>query len=40
MTSSDRSSPLTGLARRGFARLTEADALLDELAGLISVDRE
>ena len=40
MTSSDRSSPLTGLARRGFARLTEADALLDELAGLLSVARE
>ncbi|RKT36937.1 glutamate-ammonia-ligase adenylyltransferase [Microbacterium sp. AG1240] len=40
MTSSDRSSPLTGLARRGFARLTEADALLAELAGLLSADRE
>ncbi|MAP62465.1 MAG: bifunctional glutamine-synthetase adenylyltransferase/deadenyltransferase [Microbacterium sp.] len=34
---SDRSSTLTGLARVGFRRLTEADADLNELADLIGV---
>ncbi|MFG6476648.1 bifunctional [glutamine synthetase] adenylyltransferase/[glutamine synthetase]-adenylyl-L-tyrosine phosphorylase [Microbacterium sp. P06] len=39
MTTGDRSTSLTDLARRGFSRLTEADALLGELAELIGVDR-
>jgi glutamate-ammonia-ligase adenylyltransferase len=40
MTSRDRSSGLTHLARIGFARLSEADALLDELASLVGLGRE
>lgn len=40
MSSGDRSTSLTALARSGFARLGEADALLDELGGLIGAPRE
>jgi glutamate-ammonia-ligase adenylyltransferase len=40
MSTNDRSSSLTGLARRGFSRLGEADALLDELAGFVGIDRD
>ncbi|KRA23382.1 glutamine-synthetase [Microbacterium sp. Root61] len=39
MTARSRSHSLTELARRGFSRLTEADELLTELAGLIGIDR-
>ncbi|GAB3601929.1 bifunctional [glutamine synthetase] adenylyltransferase/[glutamine synthetase]-adenylyl-L-tyrosine phosphorylase [Microbacterium aureliae] len=40
MSASDRSTSLTGLARLGFSSLGEADALLDELAGTLSLDRD
>ncbi|MFG6401476.1 bifunctional [glutamine synthetase] adenylyltransferase/[glutamine synthetase]-adenylyl-L-tyrosine phosphorylase [Microbacterium sp. P04] len=40
MISSDRSTRLTTLARNGFARLAEADALLDELTALIGIPQE
>ncbi len=38
--SSERSSALTGLARRGFGRLAEAEALLVELETALGADRE
>jgi len=40
MTSGDRSTALTALARIGFSRLSEADALLGELTDLVGVSRE
>lgn len=39
MTSGDRSSSLTALARRGFGRLSEADAELTELETLVGIPR-
>ncbi|MDF2993487.1 MAG: glutamine synthetase adenylyltransferase [Microbacterium sp.] len=38
--SGDRSTALTALARIGFSRLSEADALLGELGDLVGVSRE
>ncbi|MBN9173180.1 MAG: bifunctional glutamine-synthetase adenylyltransferase/deadenyltransferase, partial [Microbacterium sp.] len=40
MTTGDRSSALTGLARLGFTRLDDADAALAELASLVDLPRE
>ena len=40
MTASDRSSSLTRLARLGFGRLAEADALLTELSDATGVGRD
>ena len=40
MSSSARSSALTGLARAGFGDLAETDRLLDELADLVQQPRE
>ncbi|MGX5772726.1 bifunctional [glutamine synthetase] adenylyltransferase/[glutamine synthetase]-adenylyl-L-tyrosine phosphorylase [Microbacterium trichothecenolyticum] len=40
MSASDRPGSLTPLARLGFSRLTEAEALLDELAALIDAPRD
>ncbi|MGP3536626.1 bifunctional [glutamine synthetase] adenylyltransferase/[glutamine synthetase]-adenylyl-L-tyrosine phosphorylase [Microbacterium sp. RD1] len=40
MSSGERSTGLTALARSGFARLGEADELLTELAGLVPAGRE
>ncbi len=39
MTSGDRSTALTALARTGFSQLTEADTLLGELEESVGVDR-
>ncbi|MFF2485219.1 bifunctional [glutamine synthetase] adenylyltransferase/[glutamine synthetase]-adenylyl-L-tyrosine phosphorylase [Microbacterium sp. NPDC058062] len=40
MSASDRPSSLTPLARLGFSRLTDAEALLDELSDLIDAPRD
>jgi len=40
MTSSDRSTALTALARTGFSRLAEADTLLGELEESVGTSRE
>src|SRR4051794_18347334 len=40
MSSTERSSTLTGLARLGFGELGEADALLTELQEALGVDRD
>lgn len=40
MTASDRQGSLTPLARLGFSRLTDAEALLEELAVLVDAPRE
>ncbi|WP_127474972.1 bifunctional [glutamine synthetase] adenylyltransferase/[glutamine synthetase]-adenylyl-L-tyrosine phosphorylase [Microbacterium sulfonylureivorans] len=40
MSASERSSSLTHLARLGFSRLSDAEALLDELAEATGVSRE
>jgi glutamate-ammonia-ligase adenylyltransferase len=39
VSSGDRSTSLTALARSGFAHLSEADAMLDELASLVDIPR-
>lgn len=39
MTSGDRSTALTALARTGFSRLAEADSLLGELEESVGVGR-
>ncbi|HKP05827.1 MAG TPA: bifunctional [glutamine synthetase] adenylyltransferase/[glutamine synthetase]-adenylyl-L-tyrosine phosphorylase [Microbacterium sp.] len=40
MSASDRPGSLTPLARLGFSRLTDAEALLDELSALIDAPRD
>jgi glutamate-ammonia-ligase adenylyltransferase len=40
MSASDRQGSLTPLARLGFSRLTDAEALLDELATLVDAPRD
>ncbi len=40
MTSGPRSTGLTGLARAGFGDLTRADEQLDELIGLVGLERD
>jgi glutamate-ammonia-ligase adenylyltransferase len=40
MAANERASTLTGLARRGFSRLADAAALLDELEGELGIPRD